>query len=269
MYDRKVVRRRRAALAVFVALSIALLTAYFGESGGGVFHSLQRGAQEAFAPVETGANRAVKPLRDFFGWAGDTIDAKDQNKKLKSEVEDLRTRLAKAEVENRDSGQLAALTALRRENYFPNATAPVTNVGWCHWPSATVAATVAIWSGLAVIRPWPKASAARSARSEGGGTRLVTAGMPGAGSRPKPNRAAVATSSSPSRRLAACCTKAVLQELAKALEKGILPSSSSSKLPKVRPPTWASLGQSTGSPGRSPPASRAAAVTTLKVDPGG
>jgi rod shape-determining protein MreC len=126
MYDRKVVRRRRAALAVFVALSIALLTAYFGESGGGVFHSLQRGAQEAFAPVETGANRAVKPLRDFFGWAGDTIDAKDQNKKLKSEVEDLRTRLTKAEVENRDSGQLAALTALRRENYFPNATAPVT-----------------------------------------------------------------------------------------------------------------------------------------------
>jgi rod shape-determining protein MreC len=126
MYDRKVVRRRRAALAVFVALSIALLTAYFGESSGGVFHSLQRGAQEAFAPVETGANRAVKPLRDFFGWAGDTIDAKDQNKKLKSEVEDLRTRLAKSEVENRDSGQLAALTALRRENYFPNATAPVT-----------------------------------------------------------------------------------------------------------------------------------------------
>jgi rod shape-determining protein MreC len=126
MYDRKVVRRRRAALAVFVALSIALLTAYFGESSGGVFHSVQRGAQEAFAPVETGANRAVKPLRDFFGWAGDTIDAKDQNKKLKSEVEDLRTRLAKAEVENRDSSQLAALTALRHENYFPNATAPVT-----------------------------------------------------------------------------------------------------------------------------------------------
>ena len=35
MYDRKVVRRRRAALAVFVVLSIAILTGYFGESGGG------------------------------------------------------------------------------------------------------------------------------------------------------------------------------------------------------------------------------------------
>jgi rod shape-determining protein MreC len=126
MYDRKVVRRRRAALAVFVALSIALLTAYFGESSGGVFHSFQRGAQEAFAPVETGASRALKPVRDFFGWTGDTIDAKDQNKKLKREVQDLRTQLAKAEVEHRDSSELAALTALRRENYFPDATAPVT-----------------------------------------------------------------------------------------------------------------------------------------------
>src|SRR4051812_32047894 len=121
MYDRKVVRRRRAALAVFVALSIALLTAYFGESSGGGFHSFQRGAREASAPVETGASRAVKPVRDFFGWAGDTIDAKDQNKELKREVQDLRTQLAKAETEHRDASELAALTALRRENYFPDA----------------------------------------------------------------------------------------------------------------------------------------------------
>jgi rod shape-determining protein MreC len=126
MYDRKVVRRRRAALAVFVALSIAILTAYFGESSGGVFHSFQRGAQEAFAPVETGASRALKPLRDFFGWAGDTVDAKDQNKQLKNEVERLRTRLAESETSLRDSRELDALAALRRENYFPQATAPVT-----------------------------------------------------------------------------------------------------------------------------------------------
>src|ERR687896_508529 len=97
MYDRKAIRRRRAVLAVFVALSIAILTAYFGESGGGVFHTLQRGAQEAFAPIETGATRALKPVRDFFGWAGDTIDAKDQNEELKKEVQRLRTELAEAQ----------------------------------------------------------------------------------------------------------------------------------------------------------------------------
>ena len=111
MYDRKVIRRRRAVLAVFVALSVAILTAYFGESGGGFFHTLQRGAQEAFAPVETGATSALKPFRDFFGWAGDTIDAKDQNEELKAEVERLRSQLAESQTSLRDAGQLEGRSA--------------------------------------------------------------------------------------------------------------------------------------------------------------
>jgi rod shape-determining protein MreC len=126
VYDRKVIRRRRAVLAVFVALSIAILTAYFGESGGGVFHTLQRGAQEAFAPIETGASRALKPVRDFFGWAGDTIDAKDQNEALKNEVEQLRADLAEAQTAVRDSGQLKAIAQLHQEDYFPQGTNPLT-----------------------------------------------------------------------------------------------------------------------------------------------
>jgi rod shape-determining protein MreC len=126
MYDSKVVRRRRAVLAVFVVLSIAILTAYFGESGGGFFHTLQRGAQEAVAPIETGASRALKPVRDFFGWAGDTIDAKDQNAELKEEVQHLRAALAKSQTALRDAGQLKALASLQDENYFPQSTAPVT-----------------------------------------------------------------------------------------------------------------------------------------------
>ena len=126
MYDSKVVRRRRAVLAVFVVLSIAILTAYFGESGGGFFHTLQRGAQEAVAPVETGASRALKPARDFVGWIGDTVDAKDQNADLKKEVQRLRSQLAESQTALRDAGQLKGLASLREENYFPQATRPVT-----------------------------------------------------------------------------------------------------------------------------------------------
>jgi rod shape-determining protein MreC len=59
VFDKGVVRRRRAALAICVALSVALLTAYFGESGGGFLHTLQNGAQDALAPIETGASRAL------------------------------------------------------------------------------------------------------------------------------------------------------------------------------------------------------------------
>jgi rod shape-determining protein MreC len=126
VYDRKVVRRRRAALAVFVALSIAILTAYFGESGGGgFFHAFQRGAQEAFAPIETGASRALKPVRDLFGWAGDTFDAKNENKDLKREVARLRTALADAQTAQRDATQLKGLVGLKQEEGFPRGTEPV------------------------------------------------------------------------------------------------------------------------------------------------
>ena len=125
MFDKKVVRRRRAALAVFVAASIVMLTAYFGESSGGAFHTLQRGAQEAFAPVETGTGRALKPVRDLFGWFGDTLDAKGENDELRSEVEDLRTKLGEVETTRRDNAELRALVKLGRSDGFPQATDPV------------------------------------------------------------------------------------------------------------------------------------------------
>jgi rod shape-determining protein MreC len=126
MYDRNTIRRRRVVLAVFIALSIVILTAYFGESGGGALHTMQRGAQETFAPIETGATKALKPFSDFVAWAGDTIDAKDQNTELKDEVERLRSDLAEAQTSLRDANQLKAIRALHQENYFPAATQPVT-----------------------------------------------------------------------------------------------------------------------------------------------
>jgi rod shape-determining protein MreC len=125
MFDSKVVRRRRAALAIFVALSVGMLTVYFGESSGGLFHTFQRGAQEAFAPIETGAGRALKPFRDLFGWFGDTIDAKGQNKKLESEVQDLREQLGRSATAEGDNRQLRGLVKLRRDEGFPLATKPV------------------------------------------------------------------------------------------------------------------------------------------------
>src|ERR687891_1981262 len=101
MHD-KAVRRRRAVLAVLVILSLFLLTAYFGESSGGGLHAVQRGAMEVLAPIQEGANRALKPFRDLFGWFGDTLDAKDERDRLKAERDRLRQDLARKEVELRD-----------------------------------------------------------------------------------------------------------------------------------------------------------------------
>ena len=126
MYDRKAIRRRRAGLVVFLVLSIAILTAYFGESGGGFFHNLQRGAQEAFAPIETGASRALKPVRDLFGWVGDTVDAKDKNAALEREV-DAAALGARAHAHSAARRPAAkGLVGLQKEEGFPQGTEPVT-----------------------------------------------------------------------------------------------------------------------------------------------
>ena len=83
---KQTVRRRRAVLGLLVALSLILLTAYFGESAGGGLHALQRGVLQVLAPIQEGANRALKPFRDLAGWFGDTLHARDQRDKLRKEV---------------------------------------------------------------------------------------------------------------------------------------------------------------------------------------
>jgi rod shape-determining protein MreC len=108
MYDRQV-RRRRAVLLALVACCLVLLTAYFGESSGGPLKSVQTGAMEVVAPVQEGANRALKPFRDLFGWFGDTLDAKDQRDKLEAERDALRQEVARLKVMENENKELRDL----------------------------------------------------------------------------------------------------------------------------------------------------------------
>ena len=126
MYDKQVVRRRRAALAVLVALSIGLLTAYFGEGPGGLLHGLQRGAQEVFHPIETGVSRATKPFRDLVGWVGDNVNAKSENDKLKQENADLREQVASAQAAENENRKLRGLVGLPRNPSYPDGVDALT-----------------------------------------------------------------------------------------------------------------------------------------------
>jgi rod shape-determining protein MreC len=110
MYDRAV-RRRRATLAALVALSLILLTAYFGESSGGGLHAVQRGAMEVLAPIQEGANRALKPFRDLFGWFGDTLGARGERDRLRVQRDQLRRQYAELTVRYRDAVQGQGLQA--------------------------------------------------------------------------------------------------------------------------------------------------------------
>ena len=114
MHD-KVVRRRRAVLALLVALSLLLLTVYFGESSGGALHGTQRGALEVLAPIQEGANKAVKPVRDLFGWFGDTLDAQDERDRLAKDRDSLRGEVARLQTENREIQQRAGIQRINTE----------------------------------------------------------------------------------------------------------------------------------------------------------
>jgi len=120
VYDKKVVRRRRAVLGVLVALSIVLLTIYFGESAAGGLHDFSRGAQTAFSPLEKGVSLAFKPIRNLANWTGDVFHAKKQNKDLKKQVHDLQQQLAASETAARDADQLRALVGVSQDANFAN-----------------------------------------------------------------------------------------------------------------------------------------------------
>jgi rod shape-determining protein MreC len=108
MYDKQV-RRRRAVLFALVVCCLVLLTAYFGESSGGPLRSVQTGAMEVVAPVQEGANRALKPFRDLFGWFGDTVDAKGERDKLEAERDQLRQDVARLQVAKNENDELRDL----------------------------------------------------------------------------------------------------------------------------------------------------------------
>ncbi len=112
MYDKQVVRRRRAVLAVLVGLSIIMLTGYFGESTGGPLHRFQGGIQTVLSPIESGASIAFKPIRNLAGWFGDVFDAKGQNKDLKKQLDATRQQLVAAQAASRDDVQLRKQLAL-------------------------------------------------------------------------------------------------------------------------------------------------------------
>jgi rod shape-determining protein MreC len=121
----KQVRRRRAVLALIVAVSLILLSTYFGEADGGPLHSVQRGIVTVLSPVQQGASTVLSPVRDVFGFISSTFHAKAQNKQLRAEVAKLTAEVAQyhgAAIQNVQLSQLIKLdTAIGVNNYRPVA----------------------------------------------------------------------------------------------------------------------------------------------------
>jgi rod shape-determining protein MreC len=103
-------------LALLVVVSLILLTAYFGENAGSPLHSVQRGVVTVLSPVQEGASRALKPVRDLFGWFGDTLHAKQERDQLKAQRDDLLEQVARYKGAAEENARLHQLLAIDDSN---------------------------------------------------------------------------------------------------------------------------------------------------------
>ena len=118
---RKQVRRRRAVLALLIVGSFALLSVTYGQGSDGV----QRGVATIFSPIQSVADRALKPARDLVNWFDETFDAKGDNARLHEELEVARKQAVRSQAAIAENAQLRKLVQLDHSGAIPSGYTPV------------------------------------------------------------------------------------------------------------------------------------------------
>jgi rod shape-determining protein MreC len=97
-------------LALLIVGSFALLTITYGQGSRG----FQRGVSAVFSPVQSVADRALKPARDLVDWFDETFDARGENSSLKDELVAAQRQAVAGQEALQENRQLRKLVALDR-----------------------------------------------------------------------------------------------------------------------------------------------------------
>lgn len=106
-------------VGILALLSLALITGYFRESEGGPLHDVQSVTASAMHPFEVGAERVARPFRDAYGWLSDLFNAREENERLKAQVERLTNQAIQNATAATELRRLEALLDYRRALTFP------------------------------------------------------------------------------------------------------------------------------------------------------
>jgi rod shape-determining protein MreC len=109
----------RLVAAVLVLFSLALITVYFRESEEGTLHSAQRIGLSVAMPFEVAGERIARPFRDAWGWTSDLVGAKQENEKLRKQVEALRQRVIQEQTAVSENDRLRDLLSFVDGPSFP------------------------------------------------------------------------------------------------------------------------------------------------------
>jgi rod shape-determining protein MreC len=105
--------------AVLVLFSLALITVYFRESEEGTLHSAQRIGLSVAMPFEVAGERIARPFRDAWGWTSDLVGAKQENEKLRKQIEALRQRVIQEQTAVSENDRLRDLLSFVDGPSFP------------------------------------------------------------------------------------------------------------------------------------------------------
>jgi rod shape-determining protein MreC len=111
--------KRRIVVGALALLSLALITGYFRESEDGPLHEVQSVAASAMHPFEVGAERVARPFRDAYGWLSDLFNAREENERLKEQIERLTNQAIQNATAASEVERLRALLDYRRSVEFP------------------------------------------------------------------------------------------------------------------------------------------------------
>ncbi len=95
--------KRRIVVGLLVVASLVLITVSFRSSA---LDGVQGAGATVLRPFEVAADRVTRPFRDTVGWFRGLVDAKSQNKKLRTQVDDLRRQVILERTALQENAQL-------------------------------------------------------------------------------------------------------------------------------------------------------------------
>ena len=105
-------RRHRFVLVLLVLTSITAITLDFRDGGEGALETLRTAGREAFAPIQGAADAVFSPVGNFFGGILNYRQVRDENARLRAEVERARTESVRAVDAERERELLTRLANL-------------------------------------------------------------------------------------------------------------------------------------------------------------
>jgi rod shape-determining protein MreC len=120
-------------LALLIVGSFALLTVTYGQGSNG----MQRGVSAVFSPIQSVADRALKPARDLVNWFDETFDAKGRNTRLHSELETARKQAVGAQAALAENDQLRKILKLDESGAIPS--------GYDKVPARVISRSPTVW----------------------------------------------------------------------------------------------------------------------------